>query len=163
MGDLAALLGTASLATDDPLGTGGLLFDAVRIAGLAARDAFPAGRLLGPVLAAAHAGVAAFAGSGTLRYPAEDRLAFRELGLALGLRGAGQLRGAIEASPEAFAHPDALLARTRALEDSAPLADAIMAFWLDERHRAVPSWTDHREINEVTLAACLAPDGFLGV
>ncbi|MGZ8620592.1 MAG: hypothetical protein ACXWYE_11880 [Actinomycetota bacterium] len=161
--DLAALLGTTSLATNDPLGTGGLLFDAVRIAELAAQDAFPAERLLGPVLAAAHAGVAAFAGSGTLRCPAEHRLAFRELGLALGLRGAGRLRAAIEASPAAFADPNALLARTRALEDSAPLADAIEGFWLDERHRSVPTWTDHREINEVTLAACLAPDGFLAV
>ncbi len=59
--------------------------------------------------------------------------------------------------------PDALLGEVRALEASAPLADAIEGFWLDERHRAVPTWTDHREINEVTLAACLAPDGFLAV
>ncbi len=161
--DLGALLRGTALATDDPLGTGGLLFDAVRIAELAAREAFPAPALLGPVLAAAQAGVAAFSRSGVLRYPAEHRLAFRELGLALGLCGAGPIREAIEASPGAFGEAGALLERARALEGLAPLADAIAEFWLDERHRAVPSWTDHREINEVTLAAVLAPAGFLAV
>lgn len=163
MSDLAALLRGTALATDDPLGTGGLLFDAVRIAELAAREAFPAPGLLGPVLAAGQAGVAAFTRSGALQYPAEHRLAFRELGLALGLRGAGRIREVIEASPGAFDASGALLERVRALGDSAPLADAIEAFWLDERHRAVPAWTDHREINEVTLAAVLAPEGFLTV
>ncbi len=77
MDDLAALLRGAALATDDPLGTGGLLFDAVRIAELSVRDAFPGAGLLGPVLAAARSGVAAFARSGTTGYPAEYRLAFR--------------------------------------------------------------------------------------
>lgn len=163
MEDLAALLRGTALATDDPLGTGGLLFDAVRMADLAAQNAFPGDGLLGPVLAAAQAGVAAFTRSGTLRYPAEYRLAFRELGLALGLRGAGRLRAAIETSSTSFDDPNALLERVRALEGSVPLADTIEGFWLDERHRSVPTWTDHREINEVTLAACLAPDGFLAV
>ncbi len=163
MDDLAALLRGTTLATDDPLGTGGLLFDAVRVAGLAAEDAFPGADLLGPVLAAASSGVAAFERSGTLRYPAEYRLAFRELGLALGLRGLSRLRAAIEGAPAAFMNPAVLLEHVRALEGSTPIADAIEGFWLDERHRSVPTWTDHREINEVTLATCLAPDGFLGV
>ncbi len=163
MGDLAVLLRGTALSTDDPLGTGGLLFDAVRVAELTARGQFPAADLLGPVLAAASSGVAAFARSGTARYPAEHRLAFRELGLALGLRGAHRLRSAIESAPAAFDDPETLLGEVRGLEGSAPLADAIEGFWLDERHRAVPTWTDHREINEVTLAACLAPDGFLAV
>ncbi len=163
MSDLAALLGSTTLATDDPLGTGGLLFDAVRIAELASLGK-PAGvGLLEPVLAAARAGVAAFGRSGTLRYPPEHRLAFRELGLALGLRGAPRLRAAIEAAPAAHDDPEALLEAVRALESSAPLADAIEGFWLDEGHHGSPTWTDHREINEVTLAASLAPDGFLAV
>ena len=162
MADLGALLGRTSLATDDPLGTGGLLFDAVRIAELATRVP-SANALLGPVLAAARSGVAAFARSGTLRYPAEYRLAFRELGLALGLRGAPRLRAAIEAAPAAFDDPDALLDVVRELEGASTLADAVEGFWLDEGHRASPTWTEHREINEVTLAAELAPDGFLAI
>jgi hypothetical protein len=163
MTDLGSLLGGTSLATGDPLGTGGLLLDGFRIAELAVQGRFPTPALLGPVLAAARAGVAAFAQSGTLRYPAEYRLAFRELGLALGLRGAPRLRAAIEAAPAAFDDPEALLGEVRTLESSAPLADAIENFWLDEGPRASPTWTDHREINEVTLAAALAPDGFLAV
>jgi hypothetical protein len=163
MDDLAVLLRGTALATDDPLGTGGLLFDAVRIAELAARYSFPNVDLLGPVLAAARSGVAAFARSGTVRYPAEYRLAFRELGLALGLRGVPRLVDAIESAPAAFADPEALLGHVRGLERSAPAADAIEGFWLDERNRSASTWTDHREINEVTLAACLAPDGFLAV
>lgn len=163
-GDLAALVRATPLSTEDPLGTGGLLFDAVRIARLGAQDALGSGTgLLGPVLAAARTGVAAFERSGTARHPAEFRLAFRELGLALGLLGAPAIRAAIESAPDAFMDPGGLLAQVRVLEGAAPLADAIEAFWLDERHRPAASWTDHRDINEVMLAACLVPEGFLAV
>jgi aspartyl/asparaginyl beta-hydroxylase (cupin superfamily) len=32
------------------------------------------------------------------------------------------------------------------------------AFWWDARNRAVPSWTDHPDINAVMLAASLVPE-----
>lgn len=161
--DLAALARRTTLRTDDPLGTGGLLFDAVRIAGLAARGRQLPPDLIGQSLDAAVSGVSAFARSGTTGLPAGQRLAFRELGLALGLRGAGRVRAAIEAAPSAFLRPTAMLGRVGELERAAPLADAIEDFWLDERHRSVSTWTSHREINEVTLAASLAPVGFLAL
>ena len=42
-----------------------------------------------------------------------------------------------------------------------PLAAEIEAFWCDPRNREAATWTAHRDINEVMLAAALAPDGFL--
>jgi hypothetical protein len=163
MREVSGLLAASRFATDDPLGTGGLLFDAFRIASLVEREAFPAPELLEPVLDAAVGGVVAFSRSGTLRLPAAHRLAFRELGLALGLRAAGRTRAAIAAAPDAYDGAARLVERAVALERSAPLADAILAFWLDPRHRAVSTWTDHRAINGVTLATCLAPNGLLRV
>ena len=53
------------------------------------------------------------------------------------------------------------LLRTR-IEGLSPygfIREQIETFWLDRRNRAVPSWTDHREINMVMLATSLAPDG----
>jgi len=161
--DLAAMLSGVRLATDDPLGTGGLLFDAARIAALTASGQAPLGRLLVPVLEAALAGAAAFARSGTLRRPAADRLAFRELGLAVGLRGLERVRSEFAASPAMFSECDRLHGQLVAFEAYGTLAGSIEAFWLEPRNRAASTWNDHREINEVTLAASLAPAGFLAV
>ena len=34
--------------------------------------------------------------------------------------------------------------------------------WIRPENRDFPAWTDHRNINDVMLATCLAPDGYLG-
>ncbi len=161
--DLAGMLSGIALATDDPLGTGGLLFDADRVAGLTAGGRAPLGSLLAPVLEAAFVGATAFAQSGSLRQPAECRLAFRELGLAVGLHGLEQIRSALETAPSAFPESDRMRRRVAAFEAHMPLAGAIEGFWLEPQNRAASTRTNHREINEVTLAASLAPNGFLTV
>jgi hypothetical protein len=79
----------------------------------------------------------------TLGSPASRRLAFRELGFALGL------------------HAVPLLGNN-ALHRFVPLATELEDFWLDARHQAVATWTAHEHINAVTLAASLAPRGVLG-
>ena len=79
--------------------------------------------------------------------PAAERLAFRELGLALGLRAVPLIEGNVE---------------ERKLRYFLPLADELERFWLEPRSQLAPSWREHREINAVTLAACLAPEGVLG-
>ena len=94
------------------------------------------------MLADAELSVAAAARSIGLGSLAARRLAFRELGLALGLHAVEQL--------------DA-----KRLIAFVPLATQLEDFWLDPAHQAVPSWTEHRDINAVTLAACLAPAGAL--
>ena len=145
--DFASMIASAELATSDPLGLGGLLVDLCRIeqllrggasedlAGL--RDALRAAALLG---------LSHYLEGPDLRLPATRRLAFRELGLAIGLAGVarlGQVRGYEQ------------LARF------APVRTEIESFWLAPAHREVDTWREHEDINDVMLATSLVPSGFL--
>jgi hypothetical protein len=82
--DFAAMIDPRRLATRDPLGLGGLLADAYRVAQLGP-PAVNDHDLVESLLAAALAGMRHYAQQTDLRMPAEGRLAFRELGLAIGL------------------------------------------------------------------------------
>ena len=75
-------------ATPDSLGTGGLLIDACHLTQLqAASEADIAQPVsLASLLADSLAGLLAFTDSRTLEAPARQRLAFRELGLAIALQ-----------------------------------------------------------------------------
>ena len=153
--DFAAMVAPDRLPTADPLGIGGLLVDAHRIAQLARAGAWPGddGLLVALVVAAA-AGLSHYARQPDLRAPAAHRLGFRELGLAIGLAAVEKL-GA-EAGVSSVAR-DAI-AR---LGPYASLRAAIEDFWLVDAHRRQPTWVDHEDINDVMLATALAPDGFL--
>lgn len=100
----------------------------------------------------------AFAAQRDLEGPAERRLAFRELGLAIGLDAVAAMRqeGASEQEP-ARREPSAL----EELRRHEPLRTKILSFWLEPEHRKCRSWVEHRDINEVMLATALAPEGFL--
>jgi hypothetical protein len=50
----------------------------------------------------------------------------------------------------------------RTLEGHLPLAPALEDAWLAPAARRAPTWTEHQDINAVTLAAALAPEGYLG-
>ncbi len=146
-----AMLAGGDWTTPDPLGIGGLLIDAARLARLTAAGAPAAAGLLETLLRSAARGLTLYAGSGQLDQPAERRLAFRELGLAIGLQGIEQL-----------AAGDPPPAGLEALQAHRPLAERIAAFWADSGHRQQRSWTEHRHINAVMLATALAPAGFYG-
>ncbi len=161
--DLAGICREMSLTTDDPLGLGGLLADAWRIGQLTARGVFEDPALLEAILDAALLGLESFAGGGPLRLPASYRLAFRELGLAIGLKGVEHLRNWIKGQAELFGRKAALLRRIEAFAEYLPLAEAIEHFWLDDMNRAVGNWREHRQINMVMLATSLAPEGFLTI
>jgi hypothetical protein len=150
---LLAAIEVSHLHTDDPLGLGGLLFDAARIEQLTEVGAFRDESLAAFVLAAAASGLANYERNGGPRQPPELRLPFRELGLAVGLHGL-ELIAATAASRR-------LQAMTRMLERYAPLAAEIEEFWLRPSNREAPAWTAHRDINDVTLAAALAPAGLI--
>ena len=153
--DFASMIEPDRLATADPLGLGGLLIDASRLE-RAARD--PAARaLVDAMLAAAHAGLSYYAEQPDRRLPAARRLAFRELGLAIGL-------GAIEAM-QARAAPARAEATARWIAQIVrflPLRAEIDAFWQEPAHRAAESWRGHEDINGVMLATSLLPDAFSG-
>jgi hypothetical protein len=146
-------------ASADPLGIGGLLADAYRVAQLAARGAAFDAHFVERLLAAARAGLESYAASAELRAPAEYRLAFRELGLAIGLHALRRLAEATALGGTATS--PAVRAQLEALRRYLPLAEAIEVFWRDPAHRRASTWLEHRDINEVMLATSLAPAGFL--
>ncbi|HVH46001.1 MAG TPA: hypothetical protein VM925_26815, partial [Labilithrix sp.] len=147
--DFDRMLNRETLATDDALGIGGLLFDACRLAQLECSSRYMIASLLG----AAAAGLRRYVDSPELRAPAHRRLAFRELGLATGLAGLPFLE---ELSPEQLGV--AGIEYLRELGEYAPLRTEIESFWLRPAHRLTPSWLAHADINDVMLATSLAPE-----
>jgi len=158
-GDLKQICSGIRFETDDPLGVGGLLFDAGRLAQIRwAGDAFMHD-LTGRVLAAAGTGLAVYASQGVLSWPVERRLAFRELGLAIGLSVLGRLPGWLAAAGNLQAAD--ILVMAERLGKYHPLGEAIEQTWLTPDNQRANSWTEHRDISTVMLATSLAPDGFL--
>lgn len=137
--DFRSMIVPDALATTDPLGIGGLLFDAYRLAQLDLDRP-----LRRAIVDAAIAGVRHFLEQRELSRPADQRLAFRELGLAIGLSAAEPL------------------ALTNAAE-LGRIRDQLVAFWTDPDHRSTRTYREHQDINDVMLATSLAPRGFLAV
>jgi hypothetical protein len=162
MGELASMCRGKSLATDDPLGIGGLLCDANWMELLVIKGDFQHLRLFRQVLDDALASLEG-AGDAFLELPARYRLAFRELGLSIGLRGAANLaRLAVEFQEDH--DPDLLFElapRIEALTRHLALAPRIERFWRGERDKGSEHWKEHRDINMVMLATSLAPGEFL--
>jgi hypothetical protein len=158
---MVALLGGSRLATADPLGIGGLLTDASRVARLTASGELNADDLLDALLAAALGGLRRYVATRELEQPASRRLAFRELGLAIGIHAIDWIAAEIELEPERFPQRDALLRWLAKLASFSTLAAGIESFWLDAPNRETAVWAEHVDINEVMLATSLAPLGFL--
>ena len=159
--DLFEISRRQNLVTGDALGIGGLLFDACRMAQLHLLREFDRLALLEQALDAALLGLESFAVRSPLRLPAEFRLAFRELGLAIGLRGVERMRRLFAENPEAF--DKSLAARIEAFSKYLPLGEGIESFWIDGANREGAGWREHRQINGVMLATRLLPEGFLSI
>jgi hypothetical protein len=159
--DFAAMTEAIDLRTEDPLGLGGLLSDACRVAQLMARGAFQEGTLLDHLLSVAQEGLALYSGHADWQQPAPRRLAFRELGLAIGLSVIELLQKEPEEAVWRFPARAAWRARMPTLASHVALRPAIVSFWLDAEHQQARTWREHRDINEVMLATSLVPEGFL--
>jgi hypothetical protein len=149
--EYAAMVRRGDWATDDPLGIGGLLVDAWRVQQLSARGVDVEPHLLERLLDAARTGLARYVRGGDLQLPARYRLAFRELGLAIGLHAVERIQATT---------PDQR-SQLEALAQYLPLAGDIEAFWLDPMQQSSTTWIEHQDINTVMLAASLVPDGYL--
>ncbi len=158
-----ALYDGRNWTTDDPLGIGGLLSGAYRMAQLIVLDSFIRPDLLRTVLNDSLMGLGQFAITSPLNLPADYRLAFRELGLSIGLQAVMRLQGLIEQYPGIFSKNPDVYAHIRSIMDYAYLIERINTFWLERNNRESGSWTEHREINMVMLAASLSPDGYLSL
>jgi len=161
--DMANICEGKSWATDDPLGIGGLLCDACRVAQLIINENLEQTDLVEALLDSSLLGLESYAGDNPLKYPAEYRLAFRELGLSIGLKAVDKLRGLIEENPDLFNKKHPLHSRIGTLMRYAPFSEIIEKFWLEPTNREGTTWTEHRDINMVMLGTSLAPDGYLTI
>jgi hypothetical protein len=160
---LASFAGMLSgdFVTPDPLGIGGLLADAARVAQLIEHPPL-SGDLLCALLDAATRGLAHYTRTGDGRAPASQRLGFRELGLSLGLHAVELVRREARTHLARFSDIQSELhARLERLDVYVPLGATIEAFWQHPSHWDARSWSSHRDINEVMLATSLLPEGFL--
>jgi len=158
----ATMMRDSAWVTPDPLGLGGLLVDAWRVQQLIRQGMTPEAQLLERLLESADIGLQHYVRDDELHLPAGYRLAFRELGLAIGLHALERLQRDIEQERQPPASAP-LRARLQSLLRYLPLRDAIETFWRAPANRQADTWTEHRDINEVMLATSLAPDGFLGL
>jgi hypothetical protein len=159
---LAAMLQNQPFATADPLGIGGLLTAACTLAQLVLAGLSGYDDLLVSLLEEARPGLAyQVKGRDILAEPADERLAFRELGLSLGMRAVGRTQQLVESNPHAFGTTLPLGPCIRRLRPYLPLIDAIEDFWLEPANRTSRTWKEHEDINAVMLATSLAPDAYL--
>jgi len=158
--EFARLVAPDRLATSDPLGLGGLLVDAARVAQLTGQGAGAAhGDLVELLLAAAEAGLAVYEGQRAMH--GTGPLAFRELGLAMGLGALVPLEQALKGRERGGDHGAGLARRLEALAARAALGTGIVSTWTDPARRRRRDWIEHEDINDVMLATCLVPDGWL--
>jgi hypothetical protein len=159
--DTAAMCEGKRFATDDPLGIGGLLFDAYRATQMTVSGNFKAPGLIETLLRSSKEGLDAFLYKDSLNDSLDYRLAFRELGLSIGLHAMEKMRGIIENNRSLS--NDRLLRLTENLTAYLPVSGAIENFWCDPTHQQSPTWRAHCDINMVMLATSLAPEDFLSL
>jgi hypothetical protein len=137
--------------TNDPLGIGGLLLDGFRLAILPDIRASDK-QLLGSILSGAEAGVQQFLRSGALQQQPAMRLAFRELGLAIGFQ---TLPATYTAAKRLGKLTESIVASLGSLLSFGKVDRAIVDFWSEPQNQWDSTWQDHRDINEVMLVAAI--------
>lgn len=148
---LREMAGGQTWATGDPLGVGGLLLDAMRLALLPDRTVEDE-TLIGTILAGCDAGLAHIMRSGMLNMPPEHRLGFREIGLGIGLQALPAIVSSADASDRLTRAVSPHLDRLRS---NAGVGQRIIGYWSKPENRRAATWVDHRDINEVMLATAL--------
>jgi hypothetical protein len=160
--ELAPLCRNRDWSTDDPLGLGGLLADAFRVGQLTLKGAIAVPEMLENIVSSARSGLESFFRGNPLTRPGPYRLAFRELGLSIGLRAAGKLNRLMADNRSSFN----MISVAGQIDDILRFgryAQTIEDFWLSPGNQRADTWIEHRDINDVMLATSLAPEGFLTV
>lgn len=161
--DMLTICKGKNWATDDPLGIGGLLADAYKAVLLMVSGSFKHSGLPADLLKSSRLGLDSYVRTTALNLSADYRLAFRELGLSIGLRAVGRLKELAEKEHVLFGKIPELDTAIESLMRYIPLIERIESFWLEPIHRESESWKDHLDINTVMLATSLSPDGYLSL
>jgi len=150
-------------ASGDPLGIGGLLTDAYRLAQLIETCRLDETARLESLVRASVYSLQYYVTQNQLGLPAKYRLAFRELGLAIGLRAIGKMQDCVAQNPERFSGAGELTVLLGELAGYSHLHAVVEDFWCEPVHRMSATWRQHADINDVMLATVLSPDGFLSL
>jgi len=159
--DISTIMKEKSWVTDDPLGIGGLLSDAYRVTQMIGRGYFKENDLLESILVSSLLGLESLVRMNTMQLPIEYRLAFRELGLSIGLQAVKKIYSVVKKKPNLFKEKSTLNKCIEMLMHYTWFIEVIDSFWIEPTNREVKSWVDHRDINMIMLATSFAPDGFL--
>lgn len=155
---------TMNMDSSDPLGIGGLLSNAcIFTQFIAETKMVDLSKMLLSLLASSLKGIELFMQTDTLRYPANYRLAFRELGLSIGLHGIEKMQKVIKENSHSFTNYIALNSKLDDLKIYLPIYDIIENYWLKSENQKSSSWTEHININSVMLATSLDSECFLSV
>jgi hypothetical protein len=90
------------------------------------------------------------------------RLAFRELGLAIGLQALPTIAGTV-INTGGLASRSALRRAVELLLPYRSLSEEIIRLWLSRAEHPDGNWQAHHDINDVTPATALIPDMFLSI
>lgn len=167
--DIAQICSAMSWLTDDPLGMGGLLSDSLKIGQLLIKNDAPNRKrsryedLLINLLQSALFGLELYSRNNPPDLAADYRLAFREMGLSIGIKGVEYLYNILKLNKTNFEHYNIHKQISKSLLDYMPLAVSLEDFWMNDENQKSNTWTEHREINMVMLATSLAPCGFLRI
>jgi hypothetical protein len=159
--DMELLCKGKNWATNDLLGLGGLLCNSYTILQLIVLYQFADTALFKDLLEASQASLDTYMLSRFLSFPAEYRLPFRELGMAIGLHAVERIEGLMEKKPNVFDKNHTVYSQIKHFKRLIRLGEEIENFWLDPQNRSAKTWTEHHDINSVMLATSLAPDSFL--
>jgi hypothetical protein len=150
--------------TDDPLGLGGLLFDACRLCQLTgAEPELEVADLLEEIVDGCRRSLNAILGGRSLSRPAFQRLAFRELGLAIGLRALPVIADVMNQHTMRSRIRPSFKRTVNLLLSYHDLSESIIGEWLPHAQQPDESWNAHQAINDVMLATALIPGIFLSV
>jgi len=153
--ELEAICSKKEWATGDALGIGGLLTDAFILVQLIGTQQLEETDRLVSLLDDIELSQQAFATHNQLNLPAEYRLAFRELGLAIGLHSINKMQLIIEQHSDNFNNSAQLTSILNKLSQFQQIAELIDNFWIKPEHQSVSSWLQHADINNVMLATSL--------
>lgn len=138
--------------TYDPLGIGGLLLSVKRSCDLEMQgEILPASIRPDYLLAAARAGLKVYVEQVfNSQYSGNNRLAFRECGMLLGVNALYEMKDRYEKAGIDL----------KSLESFLPLMDEITGFWSESSNRSSQQWNAHQDINAVMFASVLLAKNF---
>jgi len=159
--DMVVMCAGQNWATQDSLGIGGLLADAYKLVQLIEIYHLNETVRLETLLYDIEHSLQSFITNNQLNLPAEYRLAFRELGLAIGLHTISRMQKCIEKNSDNYINADQLISQLKKLSRFHRIHKFIENYWLEPEHQSIKTWQEHADINNIMLATSLAPDGYL--